>query len=55
MKLPGHYERNVQLIKRQDVNATTAINAAATTVTATTTTNAVPTLQLLLLLPPQLL
>jgi hypothetical protein len=50
VKLPGLYERNVQLIKRLDVHATTVINTAATTYT-----NVTLTLQLLFLLPPQLL
>ena len=46
----GIYEWDVQLTKRQNVPATTAINTAATTVTTTITL----TLQLLLLLPMQL-
>jgi hypothetical protein len=53
VKFPGLYERDVQLMKRQDVHATTVINPAATTVT--TYTNLTLTLELLLLLPPQLL
>ena len=53
VKFPRHHEREVQLIKRQNVHATIAINTAGTTVV--TTTNTILTQQLLLLLPPQLL
>ena len=53
LKLLGHLGRDDELIKRQDVNATTAINTAATTITITDNTKL--TLQVLLLLPPQLL
>ena len=46
VKLPGHHESDVQLIKRQFAHATTAISTATTT-----TTNTTLTLQLLVLTP----
>ena len=43
-KLQGHHEWDVQLIKRQNVPATTAINRDGTTVTTTNNNRLLPLL-----------